>query len=94
MARSSTVDAYAYVSSSLGAPLYSPATGFAAFAASVVAMLVINFLMYTLPFPNVVLDPEWRFPDDGIDEFGQKIIKIQVVFAMYAVGAASLFFSG
>ena len=48
----------------------------------------------TLLFPNVVLDPEWRFPDDGIDEFGQKILKIQVVFAMYAVGAASPFFSG
>ena len=65
-----------------------------ALAASVVALLVINLLMYTLPFPNVVLDPDWRYPDDGIDEFGQKILKIQVVFAMYAVGAASLFFCG
>ena len=46
-----------------------------ALAASVVALLVINLLMYTLPFPNVVLDPEWRFPDDGIDEFGQKILE-------------------
>ena len=74
---------------------WPPKLAFAlALAASVVALLVINLLMYTLPFPNVVLDPEWRFPDDGIDEFGQKILKIQVVFAMYAVGAASLFFCG
>ena len=43
-------------------------------------------MTYILPWPNMLLDPEFRWPDDDLNEFGGKMYKFQAVFALYCIG--------
>ena len=46
---------------------------------------VIMFFMNTITFPNVLLDPEFRWPDDGLDEFARRTLKFQIVAGGYSM---------
>ena len=51
--------------------------------------LAVSLMMYYVPFPNVLLDPDFRWPDDGlvgdVGEFGTKILRFQVVLGAYSL---------
>ena len=52
------------------------------------AWLVVSFvLVYVLPFPNQLLDPSFRWPNEGLSEFGNVCFKFQVVLGLYCLGA-------
>ena len=53
----------------------------------VLTSLVVSLMMYFVPFPNTLLDPDFRW-DGGaggvggdLSEFGKKILRFQVVLA-------------
>ena len=63
-----------------------------AFLASSAAVVFTTLIMYYLPFPNVVLQPEWRWPQGdersgSLDEFGMKVYKFQIVLGAYSAAA-------
>ena len=49
--------------------------------------------MYFFPFPNMVLDGEFRWPEDGLGELGGKVCTFQLVLVLHGL-AAGLWFSG
>ena len=61
--------------------------------AVIVGLATISLVMYYLPFPNVILQPDFRWPGgaaaDGsgaqLDAFGLKVLKFQVVLAGYSL---------
>ena len=54
---------------------------------------VIMFFMNTITFPNVLLDPEFRWPDDGLDEFARRTLKFQLVAGGYSMATGLWFCS-
>lgn len=67
-------------------PLYA-----VALSACVAAIVLSSLVMYYVPFPNVVLQPDWRWPRDesvgALDAFGIKVQKFQMVLAAYSIAA-------
>ena len=64
-----------------------------ALVAAIAGLVAISVIMYYLPFPNVILQPDFRWPagaDDEsgaqLDAFGLKVLKFQVVLAGYSLG--------
>jgi hypothetical protein len=55
----------------------------------VVTSLTVSLIMYLVPFPNVLLDPDFRWPDGGlvgdVGEFGTKVLRFQVVLGAYSL---------
>ena len=44
-------------------------------------------IIYVLPVPNTFLDPTFRWPADGLSEFGNVVLKFQVVLALHCLAA-------
>ena len=56
-------------------------------AALICGIGTVMSLFYMVPFPNILLDPSFRWPDDGLDEFARRVLKFQMVLAGYSLAA-------
>lgn len=78
----------------------APLTYGLALGAAAVGLVGTSLIMYSLPFPNVLLQPDFRWPGGvgnggggGLDEFGITVLKFQIVLAGYSL-AFGLWYSG
>ena len=54
---------------------------------AVVFLFATFMVIYVLPVPNVLLDPSFRWPADGLSEFGNVCFKFQVMLALHCLAA-------
>lgn len=54
---------------------------------AVLFLFMTFMIIYVLPVPNMVLDASFRWPTDGLSEFGNVCFKFQVVLALHCLAA-------
>ena len=54
---------------------------------AVLFLFATFMVVYVLPVPNVLLDPSFRWPADGLSEFGNQCLKFEAVLALHCLAA-------